>query len=88
MFTDECKISLSPYTHDWIRLEPSMQEKLRKGEKEAYDLNNRPIKKKAVIFFTFQKLSPNFTLVSPHFPNSEMRNYQNFFYFTLFHPLL
>ena len=45
MFTDECKISLSPYTHDWIRLEPSMQEKLRKGEKEAYDLINRPIKK-------------------------------------------
>ena len=45
MFTDECKISLSPNTHDWIRLEPSMQEKLRKGEKEAYDLINRPIKK-------------------------------------------
>ena len=45
MFTDECKINLSSYTNDWIRLEPSMKEKLKKGEQEAYDLINRPIKK-------------------------------------------
>ena len=45
MFTDEFKINLSSYTNDWILLEPSMKEKLKKGEQEAYDLINRPIKK-------------------------------------------
>ena len=45
MFTDECKINLSSYTNDWIRLEPSMKENVKKGEQEAYDLINRPIKK-------------------------------------------
>ena len=30
MFTDECKINLSSYTNERIRLEPSMKEKLKK----------------------------------------------------------
>ena len=45
MFTDECKVSLSSYTNNWIRLEPDMKKKLKQGEKEAYELINRPIKK-------------------------------------------
>ena len=45
MFTDECKVSLSSYTNDWIRLEPEFQKKLKNGEKEPYELINRPIKK-------------------------------------------
>ena len=45
MFTDESKISLSSYTNDWIRLEPGMKEKLKKGEKEPYALINRQMKK-------------------------------------------
>ena len=28
MFTDECKVSMSSYTNDWIRLEPEMKKKL------------------------------------------------------------
>ena len=34
MNTDECKINLSSYTNDLIRLDPSMKEKLKKGEQE------------------------------------------------------
>ena len=45
MFTDECKVSLSSYTNDWIRLEPEIQKKLKNGEKEPYELINRSIKK-------------------------------------------
>ena len=45
MFTDECKVNLSSYTNDWIRLEPEMQKKLKNGEKEPYELINRPMKK-------------------------------------------
>ena len=45
MFTDECKVSLSCYTNDWIRLDPDMKKKLKQGEKDAYELINRPSKK-------------------------------------------
>ena len=45
MFTDECKVNLSNYTNDWLRLDPEMQKKLKSGEKEVYELLNRPIKK-------------------------------------------
>ena len=45
MFTDECKVNLSFYTNDWIRLEPEMQKKLKNGEKEPYALINSPMKK-------------------------------------------
>ena len=45
MFTDETKIELGNYTNDSIRLSPKTREKLRKGEKEAYELINRPERK-------------------------------------------
>lgn len=45
MFTDECKIDLSPYTNDLIRLDPEDKEKLKNGESQAYNLINRPQKK-------------------------------------------
>ena len=44
-FTDETKIELGKYTNDSIRLSPKTREKLRKGEKEAYELINRPERK-------------------------------------------
>ena len=45
MFTDECKVNLTSYTNDWIRLEPEMQNKLKNEEKEPYELINSPMKK-------------------------------------------
>jgi len=45
MFTDECIIDLSAYTNDSIRLDPEAKEQLKNGEKEVYELVNRPIKK-------------------------------------------
>ena len=45
MFTDETKIELGNYTHDFIRLSPQTREKLKNGEEEAYNLVNRPQRK-------------------------------------------
>ena len=45
MFTDETKIELGNYTHDFIRLSPQTHEQLKKGEEEAYNLVNRPQRK-------------------------------------------
>ena len=44
MFTDECKENLSSYTNESIHLEPEMQQKLKNGEKEPYELINLPMK--------------------------------------------
>ena len=44
-FTDECKIDLSPYTKDSIRLEPETKEKLKSGDLSVYNLINRQQKK-------------------------------------------
>ena len=41
LFTDETVIDMGSYTHDSIRLSKENREKLRKGEKEAFDLINR-----------------------------------------------
>ena len=41
MFTDESKISMGSYTHDFIRLDPKDQEKLKTGERDVYSLINR-----------------------------------------------
>ena len=45
MFTDETKIELGNYTNDSIRLSPKTREQLKNGEKEAYELINRPERK-------------------------------------------
>ena len=45
MFTDECIIDLSAYTNDSIRLDPLAKERLKNGEREMYELVNRPIRK-------------------------------------------
>ena len=45
MFTDETKIELGNYTHDFVRLSPQTHEKLKNGEEEAYNLVNRPQRK-------------------------------------------
>ena len=45
MFTDECIIDLSAYTNDSIRLDPMAKERLKNGEREMYELVNRPIRK-------------------------------------------
>ena len=45
MFTDECIIDLSSYTNDFIRLDPEAKEQLKNGEKEAYELINKPTRK-------------------------------------------
>ena len=45
MFTDESKIKLGNYTNDSIRLSPKTREKLKNGEKEAYELINWPERK-------------------------------------------
>ena len=45
MFTDECIIDLSSYTNDSIRLTPEAKEQLKNGEKEVYELINRPTRK-------------------------------------------
>jgi len=45
MFTDECIIDLSAYTNDSIRLDPEMQEELKNGRKEVYNLINREKRK-------------------------------------------
>ena len=45
MFTDECIIDLSAYTNDSIRLDPEMQEELKNGKKEVYNLINREKRK-------------------------------------------
>ena len=42
MFTDESKISMGSYTHDFIRLDPNAQKKLKTGERDVYSLINRP----------------------------------------------
>ena len=42
LFTDESKISLGSYTHDYIRLDPEDQKKLKSGDRNAYSLLNRP----------------------------------------------
>ena len=44
-FTDECKIDLSPYTKDSIRLEPETKTKLKSGDLSVYNLINRQQKK-------------------------------------------
>ena len=45
MFTDECIIDLSAYTNDSIRLDPTAKERLKHGEREMYELVNRPMRK-------------------------------------------
>ena len=45
LFTDETAIDMGSYTNDSIRLSKENREKLRKGEKEAFDLINREEKK-------------------------------------------
>ena len=45
MFTDECIIDLSAYTNGSIRLDPLAKERLKNGEREMYELVNRPIRK-------------------------------------------
>jgi len=45
MFTDECIIDLSSYTNDSIRLDPMTKEQLKVGDREVYDLVNRPKRK-------------------------------------------
>ena len=45
MFTDECIIDLSAYTNDSIRLTPQAKEQLKNGQKEVYELINRPTRK-------------------------------------------
>ena len=40
-FTDESKVELGPFTHDYIRLDPN----LNRLDKKTYDLLNRPTKK-------------------------------------------
>lgn len=40
-FSDECKIDLSPYTKDSIRLEPETKTKLKSGDLSVYNLINR-----------------------------------------------
>ena len=42
MFTDESKLSMGSYTHDFIRLDPNDQKKLKTGERDVYSLINRP----------------------------------------------
>ena len=42
LFTDESKISMDYYTHDFIRLDPEEQKKLKNGERDVYTLLNRP----------------------------------------------
>ena len=44
-FTDECSIDLSPYTKDWIRLEPEATKRLKNGDLSVYNLVNRQDKK-------------------------------------------
>ena len=44
-FTDECSIDLSPYTKDWIRLEPDEAKKLKDGDLSVYNLVNRQERK-------------------------------------------
>jgi len=44
-WTDETQIDLCNYTHDYIRLSKGNQEKLEKGELDAYELITRPKKK-------------------------------------------
>ena len=44
-FTYECKIDLSLYTKDSIRLEPETKEKLKSGDLSVYNLINRQQKK-------------------------------------------
>jgi len=41
LFTDESKISMGYYTHDFIRLAPEDQKKLKTGERDVYKLLNR-----------------------------------------------
>ena len=41
LFTDESKISLGSYTHDYIRLDPLDQKKLKEGKRDIYSLLNR-----------------------------------------------
>ena len=45
MFTDECIIDLSSYTNDSIRLTPEAKEQLKNGDKQVYELINRPTRK-------------------------------------------
>ena len=42
LFTDESKISMGSYTHDYIRLAPLDQKKLKEGKRDIYTLLNRP----------------------------------------------
>ena len=42
LLTDESKISMGSYTHDYIRLDPSDQLKLKAGKRDIYTLLNRP----------------------------------------------
>ena len=44
-FIDETKIEMGPYINDSIRLTKESKEKLKKGQKEAFDLVNRPQRK-------------------------------------------
>ena len=42
LFTDESKISLGSYTHDYIRLDPQDQKEFKTGKRNIYSLLNRP----------------------------------------------
>ena len=44
-FTDECKIDMGHYTKDAIRLCPDTKQKLKNGDRTAFNLINRPLKK-------------------------------------------
>ena len=42
IFTDEIKLSIGSYTHDFIRLDSNDLKKLKTGERDVYSLINRP----------------------------------------------
>ena len=44
-FTDETNIEMGPYVNDHIRLSKDSKEKLKKGDEDAFDIINRPLKK-------------------------------------------